>query len=176
MGKFTEYANMFAAELRELNNQAIQRALSQGFRALMDSTKMDSGQAAYFWQIITEGSGVGRVSSGPLTFVDKRGTPPLGNQGDKGSMRKELTSLRRGEIDAFIKQRVSGRNPDTKFYFKNPIFDASMDKYVENATLRQALKDAADVTMEYYARLMNRFMNSNGTSWGVRKSLVKLDV
>lgn len=176
MGRFKDYTDMFSANLSELNNQAIRRALSQGFRALMDSTKMDSGQAAYYWQIVTEGSSVGRSSSGPLTFVDRRGVAPVGNRGDKGSRRKELTQIRRGEIDSFIKQRVAGRNPDTTFYFKNPIFDASLDKYVDNAQLRQALKDAAEVTMEYYERLMQRFINTDGASWGVRKSMVNLDV
>lgn len=175
MGRFQEYMGMFAANLEELNNQAIQRAVSYGFRALMDSTKMDSGQAAYYWQVITEGSGVGRTASGPLTFTDRRGQPPIGNRGDHGANRKALTQLRRSEIDSFIKKRVSGRNPDTKFYFKNPIFDASVDDYVENAELAQALKDAADVTIEYYNRLMLRWINSNGESWGIRKSVVKLN-
>ena len=175
MGRFTDYTNMFAANLSELNNQAIQRAISQGFRALMDSTKMDSGQAAFYWQIVTEGSGVGRTASGPLEFKERRGVAPVGKRGDKGANRKQLTQLRRGEINSFIKKRVSGRSPDTKFYFKNPIFDSDMD-YVENAELRQALKDAADVTMEYYERLMNRFINTGGRSWGIRKSMVNLDV
>lgn len=176
MGKFTEYTNMFSANLEELNNQAIRRAVAQGFKSLLASTKMDSGQAAYLWQLVSEGSGVGRKPSGPLSFRRVRGQPPVGKRGDRGAGRRAIEQVKRGEIESFLKQRVSGRTPDTKFYFLNPIFDASLDKYVDNAELRQALKDAAEVTMEYYQRLMTRFMNSNGTSWGVRKTMVNVDV
>lgn len=175
MGRFTEYANSFGMQLEEMNNQAMRRALEQGFKTLLASTKMDSGRAAYHWQFVTAGAdGVKHVQGSLAYRADVRGHSPVGSKGSGGSSRDAITSLRRAEVGSFIRRRVSGRNPDTQFYYYNPVFDLSDSHYAENATLREALREAANVTMEYYLRLMRRYVATGGTSWGIRKGKVNV--
>lgn len=172
MGRFQMQAAQFSANLVELNNQAMRRALLRGFRALLDSTKMDSGQAAYHWQIVT---GDTAQTIGPITYTPMKGQSPVGKRGDMGKNRKTLTRRRVVATESFIKIKVSGKKPDTVFSFYNPILMENLGKYAENAKLQEALKDASEIVIEYYERLMKRFLSTGGTSWGIRKGAVNGD-
>ena len=167
--KFRLQANNFSANLHELNNQAMRRALMRGYRMLIDATKMDSGQAAYHWQIVT---GDTRRTLGPITYTPMKGKDPVGVRGDRGKNRDSITSQKVAQTESFIKRRVSGKTPDTLFAFYNPILESNLKRYAENAELKKALREAADIVIEYYMRLMKRFITSGGTTWGVRKGVL----
>lgn len=165
-GKFLREAKANALGMEAFFNRSVQKALKAGIEAAVKNTYHDSSNAAAHWQV----AGANGARSRPWqrgfgVFKDRRGTPtrspqlPIGYQKDNGEVAgavlKYVSAKEQSEV---IQKLVSGRTPETKFYFYHAAFDGKsevgpeLEAYKERADLKEAGKAAVQATFDVLAR------------------------
>lgn len=142
MGKFSKQADQYSVDLGLLFSRTIRMALLAGLMMAIRVTKHDSSNAAVHWLIAAKNR------SRPSTrrygkLRDLRGTSsragvaPVGKRRDAGKNAKLAERFARDrEIREVLEKLVTGRRPETIFYFFNAIEPDS--DYGKNANIREA--------------------------------------
>jgi hypothetical protein len=159
-------ADNLALDIGALYSRSIRRALLAGLAVAIQTTKHDSSNAAAHWLIAAKGKS--RPASrtwGKLR--DLRGTrerpavEPVGKRRDKGKNAKLAERfVRDRELREVVEKLVSGRTPETVFYFFNAVETGT--EYERNAHIEAAGMAA---TQEVARQFQNAMSTGN-----VRKS------
>ena len=150
-GKFSTATEQFNIDLGALFNRAIRMALLAGLAMAVRTTKHDSSNAAVHWLVAARGkSRPGGRRYGKLR--DLRGTatrpgvPPVGKRRDGGKNAALAERfVRNRELSEVIEKLVSGRRPETLFYFYHPLEPG--EEYTDNALIEEAGKAALAETL-----------------------------
>lgn len=142
MGKFSALADQVNVDVSALFNRSIRMALLSGLAMAVGITKHDSSNAAVHWLLAAKARS--RPSSRRFGKLrDLRGTAsrpgmaPVGKRRDGGIHEAAaLKFVRERELKEVVDKMVSGRSPETIFYFYNAIEPDS--QYGENANIGAA--------------------------------------
>lgn len=141
-GKFRKLTDTMSVDLGALFSRAIRQALLAGVVMAVNRTHQDSSNAAAHWMIAsTTRSRPASRRFGKLRDLrgnkSRAGTPPVGRRGDRGTNASEVMRfVRDKELREVVDKLVSGRDPDTVFYFFNPL-DPTW-RYGKNADIAAA--------------------------------------
>lgn len=140
--------------LSQLFTRAIKQALLDGLAVAVNETHHDSSNAAAHWMIGARANGGNtRPASRQLgKLKDLRGTNtqapvyPVGYRGDGGSNKAQtLKEVRARELHEVLEDLLTGRRPETRFYFYNAA--GGDDEYSDNAYIRYAGEQAVAATI-----------------------------
>lgn len=141
-GKFSKQAEQFNLDLGLLFSRSIRMALLAGLVMAVRTTKHDSSNAAAHWLLAARSSRSrpGQRKWGKLRDLRERAgisNPPVGKRDSKGK-NAALTErfVRDRELKEVLDKLVSGRRPETVFYFFNAI--PADWHYGENANIEEA--------------------------------------
>lgn len=167
MGRFSNYLDSQAIDLRTQFNRVIREVLRTAITALEQNTRVDSGRAAYHWRILPIDTGRAAPRWKAEYAANVRGRSPVGAQGDRRQGIDNRDPVMRyvvGREQEVIDRVVKGRTPRARFLFFNPIQEAS-EEYAHNAHLSQAVDIAQAAARSRMEQLM--------VTYGMRKRPLK---
>lgn len=161
-GKFAKQADQFGIDLGALFSRSIRQALLAGLLVAVRTTHHDSSNAGVHWMLAARGkSRPGSRKTGKINdfreTADRPATPPVGRRRDGGIHKARAERfVRDRELRQVIEKLVSGRRPETEFYFAHPLEQG--EEYYQNAHI----KEAGDAAVAETARIFqNRIAAGN---------------
>lgn len=170
MGKFRNQMREFSADISQLLNRNMQRALRAGIAEAVRKTRHDSSNAAYHWMVVPDGPAPRRAYTSIRDLRQTKGvrgpqrrrSGTVGLRGAGGANKgATIGHVRRREDEVVIRRAISGRKPPGKFHFyhallsmKSAMPTGDLEQYRKNADIEAAGEAAVAATLEAFKRYM----------------------
>ncbi len=129
-----EYLKSIMRRLTRVPKEALAAALKTAVDVVLEETLQDSGNAAFHWEIINIRK-KDQTVLGENASRDLRGSPPVGNRGDKGANRAAvIAAVKRRAYDRIEKLVFEQHSVSVTLY--NPI---TPERYATNANIRDEM-------------------------------------